>query len=1030
MFRKKIKNNKSGVKTMKNKSKNVILRLFSLLFAFITLFPVVAEASNAYFLTFTYNPEVNMISAGSTLSEVSNGFTKQAEIENGHYYLMNKDKNLQFRMNKNKNKTDVINIAVPSKLSDFEDYFVTDKKHYKKYDKDYKLTLPFSFPGTHVGTGTIDWTWDEDGDNARQATAQDEMQANFVGQNLTNGLNKLIGVAYQARFPNGGGDVEDLHKVAQQVAQLGVKGKSNGVYSKTFGSEKNGTQITITRSPAPKGTKKVPGIESHFYKKFKITSTKGGYSEELTVPVAVNKGYDGGDDARMTNAIKGTPYHKEKKHLSDVYSLTWEHAVMQAGANAQRGTLLADVDRLNPPGRFESAMLTMFGGITGQLRTLLGLNSVTDLVFNQGMQRETTKSGTIPTTMVPVADFVYGISAILAILIAIGSFVSLLIKSNLSIMNPQMRVSIKDGFMKILGAMFVLVMFKPIWNTALRINASLVDFFYALSGNPTELADAFTGSGWATIILGIAFIIIEVWFNFFYITRTITILILYMFAPLMIISISYGGQYKKIFNNWAKESIGIVFIQTIHASVLGVLTLGMSRGLASSVIWQFVILISIIPLSNLLRKSILGLGGDTASGIAEGGEKAALMTTAVGAGLALKGASTATSTGVSKIAESTGGGSGGGGGGSSYNGGGSSIAGSTGKTKMGDEATDKNSSSQRTGNAIYQDEIKDMNPKEVKAHNQELKDDKAYRDIQEDPKQFARDAAQQASDSLKSGVNKVAQAANSDVARTGASAITETAGGLITAGAAIGDVATDGGSSQAVIAAGRVMSKKGGGGSYKGGSGGKAPNYSKSADIVNEAPPKKELDNLRSMGKIGNEGALTLQDSADGSQILTSDKESFMNDTGYTDIQSFDASEGHRNGTTVATYDSSNMNTENEGLLASSAQITQDYHNGRDQGTLTDETEEKYHKMQEATGMSNVDVVGESESGAPIYDIEFDNETMGWEGTATTDKEVHVKADARTSKAVPNFNDNRNPTNKMNNQLFGEDERQKQTGGQ
>lgn len=1011
---------KKDKQSHRKEHKNILIRLAPLVMAFITLSPTIIQASHAYFLSFTLNPGARAIVATTSLSDVGSGFEKHAEIATGDYYLYNSDDKLQFRMNDNyagfKEKSPVININVPNTLDasegkkiGFDKRFAEKNTKYK--NKEYQYTLPYSFPGVHAGTGK---SWKgRDADEARQATHQDELQANFVGEHLTSGFNRLLSIAFNAEYPNSNkASAEDLFRVAQKLADLPV---SDAGYQ-TFGE---GTPHKVTISVEDANLKEVnnnPYINPEFYKTFTIGSVIDKVDQSITLPIAVNKGYDDSPDAKMYDTIKGTPYHTSGKHMNDVYAISWENMVMQAGANAAKGVLLSDVDTLNPPGRIESGILNMFNGITTTLRSMLGLNSITDLIFNQGVIKDSFASGAIPKSMVPVVNFVFSLTRLIAILIGIGSLLSLIIKSNLSVMNPQMRVDIKDGFMTIIGAMFILVLFTPVWNGLLELNVSFVNLFYALANNPAEFAELFAGGGgrFASFILSVAFIIVEIWFNFFYITRAITIMILYMFAPLMIVAISYGGQHKMIFTNWSKEILGALFIQSIHASVLGVLSIGISRGLASSAMWQYVILISVIPLSDLLRKSVLGLGGDSISSTASSAEKGLMLGGAVGAGLAMKGASVAAGTGISKLAGNSGGSGGG------FGGGGSGGGNGSGKNALGDEATDRAIDSVDTGNKnmqVAQEAKANMSlGDKISAGAKDIKDGSLKENLEKGGK-----ALNKVDKTAVRGIKGAAEKLDSDMGKSAIAGLGAVAGGVMTTAMTVGDVATDGGGSgQAARIAGGYISQKGGGkGGGKGGfSRSSSDDYASPEAIANAAPSENDLNELRDKKMIGDDGALTLQQQDDGSQILSSDKETFLSETGYTDVKSYGASEEFENGMTNFTYDSKYINPHNEDLLSNAAQITQRYDNEKNDGQLSDKTAAEYNHMRETTGMANVDIVGENSGGGAIYSIDIDNQALGWHGTSTTDNTFHVQAHAKASKKAPNFNQANAQTHRMNNSFY------------
>lgn len=962
--------------------KSKLFSAFALVMAIISLSPTLVSASNSYFLTFTYDLDSNSIMPGVEHSDVGNGVEKHLEIEkSGNFLFANGGDNESSKIfRQNNDGSDLMNTSVvPMELSDMKGYFPEDRDDYSDGNK---YTLPFSFPGRHVGTGTGSGL--NDADKARNADTNDQQQANWVGQQLTSGFNRLVSVAYSAELANGkANDLTTLHSVAAKLANSALSGNSA-----TFGGDALVIDFNTVGSSIDLPTGDY--IPNSFYRSVTIKGGDYGNSESMLMPIAVPKGYDQSGNSYLAPILENDPYYRDDYSNyagEDVHHITWSHMVLQASHNAHvKGIVSGNQKELGEVGRVEKVLLGIFGDLPNVIKNWLGLEPITDLVFNQGTHGATTVRGTMPRSLAQVADFVYMLVLLLSVIVMLGSFVSLLIKSNLSVINPQMRVDVKDSMLNIIGAFLLLVAFPPIWRSLMAINSELVNYFFGISKNISDLGlGLVSGSGGiALIILSIAFLIVEIWFNFYYITRALTIMVLYMFAPLMIISIAYGGRYKMIFENWLKELIGALFTQGIHAAVLGSIFAGLDRGLGGSMIWQFVILISIIPISNLFRKTILNLGGDSISQSAERGEKGFLTAGAIGTGLAIKGASAAGGAAVGKIAGTSGGK---GGSISKYSSSGGD-GGGTGKTKLGDEVGDQSGTGVTTGQQIYDT---DSGWKKAGSRVGQLKENTTNKlnnfkkDMKEAPGKTSLNMA-------KNATQKTAQSIQSGVAGKALSVGNEVGGALLTAGALIGDVATDGGSSQAMIAGQRLL-----------GSNDKRDKFDNGRPLHNgneslmSMKDDSQLEFLEKSHRMGSEGELMNQAYPDGSgaQVLTSNVNAMGNAQSGSDYEVGGPSEQYENGYTSYNYDSESISSDVESSLDRASHLSERVASG---DKLSDVEYKDYDNMR-STGIANVQ---KNDSGG--YNVTVDHKALGWDKAETDGKYYMAKADADVNKRLPNFN--------------------------
>lgn len=227
---------------------------------------------------------------------------------------------------------------------------------------------------------------------------------------------------------------------------------------------------------------------------------------------------------------------------------------------------------------------------------------------------------------------------------AIFAFVAFIVFSGVRIASSQVLPtrrneaieSIKD--LIIVG---VLLMNLPsIYNLLFYVNTSIVNVFSSAYkvGVSSELAeDASLGH----LLVGLIMLGITIWANFYYLMRKITLLILMAMGPIMITCIMFP-RWKPVVGTWFKELSGTIFVQAIHAGVFW--TISMVAIATTDFITSVFIYVIFIPLSEQIRR-LLGMGGDTASGMNKFAGMAGLAALGTVAG-AVKGIAGGNSAGV------------------------------------------------------------------------------------------------------------------------------------------------------------------------------------------------------------------------------------------------------------------------------------------------------------------------------------------------------------------------------------------------
>lgn len=606
--------------------------------------PKTVSAHNGYYLSVTIDPTSRKYVGMVSMDKNKVGASRHAEVEKTGTNFNTNSHGPTYNSNNGSVSASNVTLPVP-KSGKWTEEWLTDS--YKSYmlgepSGDSEHVLLFTFPGRHIGpAGAADRA------SRRQADGKDREQANWVNQELLGGLNEAINFVYTKAYANNDDPRTRLIEVGTKLANAGkgAVGKSSSSFTV------NGEKFTVSSGsdvPAP-----ASGVDKSDY----VKVIHNDSSQHIYAPYRVQKGY--GKNQNMWPIIKTTDFSSDKLAGQDAKHLNWSQVVMQGNHNfGAKGIEFSGVEELNPPNKLEKMIAGFFDGLLGFFESALGLNTLPELMLNRGSYGMNNFRGVMPVRMAEVADYVHFFMQAIAWLLLIAAFAKLLAMRNLSAINPRMRVDLKEGIMDLVGAGFALVMFIPIFRSLLLLNEGLVEFL----GGISKTADLFGGAQMTNggylgpVIIRFMFVAVNAYMNIHYILRGITVAALYVFAPIFIVSIAFGGKYKQLFSTFAKELAGMIFLQSIHAGLLSLYSLAFNAGAAPSILYSFVLATSFIPMTKFFKQTLLGIKGDSM------GDAIAGSAVSAGAGLAVAGAAA----GVGNLKSAMGGGGSSGGGGSNF----------------------------------------------------------------------------------------------------------------------------------------------------------------------------------------------------------------------------------------------------------------------------------------------------------------------------------------------------------------------------
>lgn len=509
-----------------------------------------------------------------------------------------------------------------------------------------KLTIPndtmllWTFPG---------FAGNKEAENY-QASQVDWDQAMWVSDTLVAEFNKAIKFVHTniQKYGNQDLDVMTPNQFANMITQIANharkanhKGSSEWSYhGVTFRfSSANDKEKSISR---PKGVPKTAYVE--------IKAVKGKNGVDLTGKSDttgmfiefVEKGYRKGQKLHgHLNSTFSKIVEREEVGKGDAKYLTWKHIVLQSNSLwSVQNIVFTNVGRLNEPGKFEQYLTDLFSDFVSELRQLLGLHPTVDLITNGGSRAtDSYYKGIMPKVWMDASTILHWISYALAWMLIIGAIVKLLVQRNFAAINPSERVDMINGIKNLMIVGFALTIYDVAFAGVTELNFQLVNVFSSSSDNLSYFGNAPLGMGTlAGIVLTFVFFIFDVYFNFFYIARAITVAILYATGPLFVAAIAFGEKYRQIFSKFIRELLGNIYVQTFHAVILVFFT-GLSMYGTLSTIEMLVLLFCFIPLTRFFKEA-LGVSTSTAdslSGMASAAT-AGLMASRLYAGGSRKGA--------------------------------------------------------------------------------------------------------------------------------------------------------------------------------------------------------------------------------------------------------------------------------------------------------------------------------------------------------------------------------------------------------
>ena len=481
--------------------------------------------------------------------------------------------------------------------------------------------------------------------------AEDYDRASFLGNALTSSLNDAIYFVLNTSGFNTTDFQNFQYTKAETLLSLGKSlsdsarsavRSSGGTF--TFNSVKfkvekvtsdSGTDSKYINPQIPLTTN---GRNGESYNYIKISAPNGKY---VIVPYKAPKGYWKGsnsDNVRQEQVLAGKVPSSVARisNKEDTPEMSWSHIVFQAGwLYDVEGISASSLEQIAKPNPIEQVIADMIANAVKLLETMLGMFTLPELMLNKGSRASSYVLGMMPQSWYTSSILLFVVSQFIAWFLIIGSLVKLLAQRSVASINPSVRINLLNGLKNIIIAVFGMTFSISAILLMARFNINMVDVF----AKSTVVSSTFGTVGMSSpgliagALIQLAFFIVTAYFNFIYIMRAVSLVILIGTSPLFIVSIAFGEKYSSIFSTWCKELTSNLFLQTFHAIMVSafanVLTDGGSRGIETLVVFY-----AFIPLSAWFRSAIVGINGATAGEGVAGGLLSTVSGVATGAATA------------------------------------------------------------------------------------------------------------------------------------------------------------------------------------------------------------------------------------------------------------------------------------------------------------------------------------------------------------------------------------------------------------
>ena len=288
-------------------------------------------------------------------------------------------------------------------------------------------------------------------------------------------------------------------------------------------------------------------------------------------------------------------------------------------------------------GSIEKAIADLLGGFASWIANALGLWNFDEIIFNAGIRGTSTYvGGVFPTSWQPIIWGFFFVSEVVALGILLFAIIYNVGKKVMSTIDPVARANAIEQIKYLFIVALILGLLPLAIPIFLNLAKELTGFFHDILGRKTaeEKFSGFaaSGGGLGSVLTYLLYLGALVYFNVFYVFRSLSVAMLIMLAPIFVALMAINENKRYMTVTWFKEFCSQLFIQPVQAFMLCVILLVPPSGRRiETIIMAYVM----IPLTNSLRQLFFGNAGSMADMVGQKGQQSAKRTamTIAGAGL-------------------------------------------------------------------------------------------------------------------------------------------------------------------------------------------------------------------------------------------------------------------------------------------------------------------------------------------------------------------------------------------------------------
>lgn len=329
------------------------------------------------------------------------------------------------------------------------------------------------------------------------------------------------------------------------------------------------------------------------------------------------------EDKSLIDADKGDRYLGRAKNNNEVAFINWSLVILKG--NYRYDVLEKDVNDMveeGEPSWFIKLIGDFFKWAIDSITSALQLKSIDQFMLIRGACEQNWVYGIFPSVWLRPGLILYATCLIIALSLIGFSLLKILWKRQLSTINIGEKIAMQEDLKNLIVTLFLFFAFIPIFVFLAGLNYTLVEMFETTIGSDTLTMPAISYTNFGQIVLGIADLVLKIYFNVFYIVRGATVVVLIGVAPLAIYSISLGGKFTGVFSAYFKELISQIFVQSIHA-VMSAFFFNTLATIVLSPFEKMALLYAFLPITKFVKTKIFQLSEGPASQVGLNGVKTA-----------------------------------------------------------------------------------------------------------------------------------------------------------------------------------------------------------------------------------------------------------------------------------------------------------------------------------------------------------------------------------------------------------------------